>query len=175
MGGDGVPLINEKIPKIAPKTPIRTPPGEPETINAWELMEGLEDTSPLRPPNHLRSFSFDIDRKSIPAPFDLPPKSRFQESRETSTSPSPMWLNLAESELKNPNPNSNSKPVVPEFDPEVISMFRNSLQELPFDNPFQIKDDEKGGGGGGGGSKGKWGCRKRGLGGRGRWQGEVGV
>ena len=40
---------------------------------AWELMEGLEDTSPLRPPNHLRSFSFDIDQKSIPAPFDLPP------------------------------------------------------------------------------------------------------
>ena len=140
-------MINEKIPKIAPKTPIRTPPGEPETINAWELMEGLEDTSPLRPPNHLRSFSFDIDRKSIPAPFDLPPKSRFQESRETSTSPNPMWLNLAESGLKNPNPNpnSNSKPAVPEFDPEVISMFRNSLQELPSDDPFQIKvkDDEK--------------------------------
>ena len=183
MGGDGVPLINKKIPKIALKTPIRTPPGEPETINAWELMEGLEDTSPLRPPNHLRSFSFDIDRKSIPAPFDLPPKSRFQESRETSTSPSSMWLNLAESELKNPNPNSNSKPAVPEFDPEVISMFRNSLQELPFDDPFQIKDDEKGGGGargsggvrkggwvGGGGGKGKWGCKKRGGG-----QGEVGV
>ena len=183
MGGDGVPLINEKIPKISPKTPIRTPPGELETINAWELMEGLEDTSPIRPPNHLRSFYFDIDRKSILAPFDLPPKSRFQESRETSTSPSPMWLNLEKSELKNPNPNpnpnSNSKPGVPEFDPEVISMFRNSLQELPSDDPFQIKDDEKvgvsekGGGlvgavarGSGGvrkgvGSKGKWGCQKR--------------
>ena len=34
MGGDGVQLINEKIPKIAPKKPIRTPPGEPEMINA---------------------------------------------------------------------------------------------------------------------------------------------
>ena len=138
--------------------------------NAWELMEGLEDTSPLRPPNHLRSFSFDIARKSIPAPFDLPPKSRFQEFRETSTSPSPMWLNLAESELKNPNPNSNSKPAVPEFYPEVISMFRNSLQELPSDDPFQIKDDEKVGVSEKGGSKGKWGCQKRGVGG---WVGAV--
>ena len=35
--------INEKIPKIVAKTPIVTPPGEPETINTWELMEGLED------------------------------------------------------------------------------------------------------------------------------------
>lgn len=129
-------MINEKIPKIAPKTPIRTPPGEPETINTWELMEGLEDTSPLRAPNHLRSFSFDVDRSSIPAPFELL-KSRFQES-----SPKPMWLNLVESEL-NPNPNSNSKISVPEFDPEVISIFRNSLQELPSDDPFGIKDDEK--------------------------------
>ena len=130
-------MINEKIPKIAPKTPIRTPPGEPETINAWELMEGLEDASPLRSPNHLRSFSFDIDRRSIPAPFELP-KSRFQENGEAS--PRPMWLNLVDSKM---NPNSNSKTAVPEFDPEVISMFRKSLQELPPDDPFHIKDDEK--------------------------------
>ena len=73
-----------------------------------------------------------------------------------------MWLNLAESELKNPNPNSNSKPAVPEFDPQVISMFKNSLQELPSDDPFQIKDDQKvgvseRGGGGGGGARGSGG------------------
>ncbi|KAK1438885.1 hypothetical protein QVD17_04697 [Tagetes erecta] len=43
-------LIDEKISKIVPKTPIRTPPGEPETINAWELMEGLDDASPFNPP-----------------------------------------------------------------------------------------------------------------------------
>ena len=67
-------------------------------------------------------------------------------------------------------------------------MFRNSLQELPSDDPFQIKDDEKvgvlekGGGGGargsggvrkggwvgGGGGKGKWGVRK-GVGSKGKW------
>ncbi|CAN8273091.1 unnamed protein product [Cochlearia groenlandica] len=56
-------MMNEKIPKIVPKTPIFTPPGEPETINTWELMEGLEDViSPLPTPNHVKSFSFDVVR-----------------------------------------------------------------------------------------------------------------
>ncbi|MED6206751.1 hypothetical protein PIB30_029726 [Stylosanthes scabra] len=65
-------LIEEKLPKVVvmPKTPITTPPcvdQDPETINTWELMEGLEDdpttTSPLmRSPNHfIRSFSFDVN------------------------------------------------------------------------------------------------------------------
>ncbi|KAH0869882.1 hypothetical protein HID58_076904 [Brassica napus] len=49
-------MMNEKIPKIVPKTPILTPPGEPETINTWEMMDGLEDSVS---PNHVRSFSFD--------------------------------------------------------------------------------------------------------------------
>ncbi|XP_076908483.1 uncharacterized protein At5g39865-like [Bidens hawaiensis] len=45
-------LINEKITKnIILETPIIMPPGEPETINAWELMEGLDDSSPLKPPS----------------------------------------------------------------------------------------------------------------------------
>ncbi|CAI9291359.1 unnamed protein product [Lactuca saligna] len=61
-------MIEEKIPKIIPKTPIRTPPSEPETINAWELMEGLDDTSLLRPKsaaNHIRSFSFHVNPNSF--------------------------------------------------------------------------------------------------------------
>ncbi|KAK9064776.1 hypothetical protein SSX86_016158 [Deinandra increscens subsp. villosa] len=40
-------MIDEKITKMEPKTPVLTPPGEPETINEWELMEGLDDSSPL--------------------------------------------------------------------------------------------------------------------------------
>ncbi|XP_013675526.2 uncharacterized protein At5g39865-like [Brassica napus] len=53
-------MMNDKIPKIVPKTPILTPPGEPETINTWEMMDGLEDSiSPLRSPSHVRSLSFD--------------------------------------------------------------------------------------------------------------------
>jgi len=83
--------INEKIPKIVAKTPIVTPPGEPETINTWELMEGLEDVSPLRSPNHLRSFSFDFVRiqpshdhdHDVAVSFDLP-KSRFHENVKSS-------------------------------------------------------------------------------------------
>nr|KYP44341.1 Uncharacterized protein At5g39865 family [Cajanus cajan] len=44
------------------KTPTSTPPHEPETINTWELMEGLEDTtSPFRSPKHFKSFSFDVN------------------------------------------------------------------------------------------------------------------
>ncbi|KAD3641021.1 hypothetical protein E3N88_30244 [Mikania micrantha] len=44
-------LINEKITKIVPKTPVNTPSGEPEVINAWELMEGLDDSSPFHQPS----------------------------------------------------------------------------------------------------------------------------
>ncbi|XP_071696241.1 uncharacterized protein At5g39865-like [Rutidosis leptorrhynchoides] len=42
-------MIDERIMKTIPKTPIRTPHGEPETINTWELMEGLDDSSPIEP------------------------------------------------------------------------------------------------------------------------------
>ncbi|KAI3462945.1 hypothetical protein Pfo_019608 [Paulownia fortunei] len=46
-------MINEKIPKVIPKTPIRTPPGEPEMVNTWEMMEGLEAITRLRPVHHI--------------------------------------------------------------------------------------------------------------------------
>ncbi|PON67335.1 Glutaredoxin [Trema orientale] len=127
-------MINEKIPKVVPKTPTRTPPGEPETINAWELMEGLEDTSPFRSPIHVRSFSFDVVRDPNPmptSPFDRP-KSRFQENG--SVSPKPMWLQMAD----NNNQDLNSDSGVPEFDPEIISNFRKSLEELSPDHEKQL-------------------------------------
>ncbi|XP_073001942.1 uncharacterized protein At5g39865-like [Typha latifolia] len=48
-------LINLKFPR----TPIMTPPNEPETINSWELMAGLEgSTPPVR-----YSFSFHTNNK----------------------------------------------------------------------------------------------------------------
>ncbi|KAK4347777.1 hypothetical protein RND71_034116 [Anisodus tanguticus] len=53
-------MINEKILKVVPKTPISTPPGEPESVDVWELMEDLEDINLLKAPNHLRSFSFSV-------------------------------------------------------------------------------------------------------------------
>ncbi|WMV17440.1 hypothetical protein MTR67_010825 [Solanum verrucosum] len=104
-------MINEKIPKVVPKTPIRTPPGEPETINTWELMEGLEDSSPLKPVHHVRSFSFHV-------------------------SPNPNSSQVAEDET---NSSSNDTSIVSEFDSEVISTFRKALEDLPPANPFHLK------------------------------------
>lgn len=48
------------ILKKIPQTPIRTPVGEMETIDALELMKGLEDISPFRSPTHLRSLSTNL-------------------------------------------------------------------------------------------------------------------
>ncbi|ESQ32622.1 hypothetical protein EUTSA_v10004235mg [Eutrema salsugineum] len=117
-------MMNEKIPKIVPKTPIATPPGEPETINTWEMMDGLEDViSPLRSPNHVRSFSFDVSRNG-----DCEhPKSKFQENGNVK----PLWLQMEEEGL-------DSSCRFEDFDPKIISSFRKSLQELPSDHPFHI-------------------------------------
>ncbi|XP_061358041.1 uncharacterized protein At3g28850-like [Gastrolobium bilobum] len=83
-------MIEQKLPKAIPKTPITTPPPcEPETINTWELMEGLEDTSPFRSPKHFKSFSFD------------PPKSSFVEN--DSDSNKPIWLQMMTEEASNLN------------------------------------------------------------------------
>ncbi|CAL5367845.1 unnamed protein product [Camellia sinensis] len=138
-------MINEKIPKIVPKTPVITPPGEPETINTWELMEGLEDTSPLRIPPNLKSFSFHVAPNSAPSPFDLS-GSRLQENLQTP--PKPMWLQILDNKSNsnststsnsNSNTNSNAASIISEFDPDVISTFRKALEELPAANPFHLK------------------------------------
>lgn len=128
-------MIEEKIPKVVPKTPVRTPPGEPETINTWELMEGLEDVSPLRSPNHFRSFSFDIARNQTAAPFDRP-KSKLSENGIAS--PKSMWLQMENGDGRG-EIESNSKSFVSEFDPEVISTFRKSFQELSPAHPFHLR------------------------------------
>lgn len=124
--------INEKIPKIVPRTPITTPPGEPETIDAWELMEGLEDVSPLRPFNHLRSFSFNVPT----------PESRLKENGG-SASPKPMWLQMANDDSKlNSNSSLLSKSVISDFDPDIISTFRKALQELSPANAIHLRPSE---------------------------------
>ncbi|KAL3629349.1 hypothetical protein CASFOL_026571 [Castilleja foliolosa] len=129
-------MINDKIPKITPKTPIHTPPGEPETINAWELMEGLEDISPLRPGRHLRSFSFQVPSNTSLSSLDDPPTPRVKE-KVVDSSPKPTtWLDLVDSDT---NSNSNGTSIVSEFDPDVIATFRKALEELPPANPFYLK------------------------------------
>ncbi|XP_062216667.1 uncharacterized protein At3g28850-like [Phragmites australis] len=47
--------------RLAPRTPTMTPPNEPEAIDAWALMAGLEEHSPLlAAPFGRHSFSFPI-------------------------------------------------------------------------------------------------------------------
>lgn len=132
-------MIEEKIPKPVPKTPVATPPGEPETINIWELMEGLEEVSPFRPPvNHVRSFSFDIVRspgRDNDAHFDRP-KSRFHEDGAEKDPPKQqlmLWLQKAKEDC------SNSSGLASELDPEVISNIRKSFEELSPRHPFHIR------------------------------------
>ncbi|XP_047312343.1 uncharacterized protein At3g28850-like [Impatiens glandulifera] len=120
-------MLEKKIPKSLPRTPIRTPPGEPESIDAWELMEGLEDISPLRPTHHYRSFSFNVGADTkLPHP----------------ESSKPLWLEMGESEsYSNSDSNSNStslNSVISEIDPEMISTLRKTLEDLPSANPFHL-------------------------------------
>ncbi|XP_044467359.1 uncharacterized protein At3g28850-like [Mangifera indica] len=131
-------MIEEKIPKVVPKTPIRTPPGEPETINTWELMEGLEDVSPLMMSHkHFRSFSFDVAKNLnsnavVPLDDHPLPKSELSESKAT-VSPKCMWNQMSDGD---DDKNSN---FVSEFDPEVIQTFRKSFQELSPGHPFHLR------------------------------------
>ncbi|KDP45503.1 hypothetical protein JCGZ_09752 [Jatropha curcas] len=124
-------MIQEKIPKIVPRTPDRTPPGEPETINAWELMEGLEDEdSSVHLPHRFRSFSFDVSRDPSPVPDSPKMSTTFSPNHK------PIWLQLADDE------DANSKCL--EFDPQVLSTFKKSLQELSPTHPFYLKSIDEG-------------------------------
>lgn len=128
-------MIDGKIPKVAPRTPIRTPPGEPETINAWELMEGLEDISPLNPANnHFRSFSFHLGptHPQFRSFIDDQPTPRVTHD-DGEARIKPIWSDIADSS------DSNDTSIVSEFDPEVVSAFRKSFEELPPANPFHLK------------------------------------
>ncbi|VAH53390.1 unnamed protein product [Triticum turgidum subsp. durum] len=85
-------------------TPTLTPPNEPEVINAWELMAGLEDEGPT--------------------------------PRATQHQPPPMtppWM-LADQDV----------PVAFEFDPEILSSFREALaQDTSPDTASSPADKEK--------------------------------
>ncbi|KAM0842234.1 hypothetical protein ACQ4PT_058477 [Festuca glaucescens] len=77
---------------VRPSTPTRTPPNEPEVINAWELMAGLDDFEAPTPraANH----------HQLPAPT------------------TPPWMQ-ADADV----------PMAFEFDPEILSDFREALAE----------------------------------------------
>ena len=55
------PAAARATTRLAPRTPTMTPPNEPEDIDAWALMAGLEDHSPLlAAPFGRHSFSFPV-------------------------------------------------------------------------------------------------------------------
>ncbi|KAK9061757.1 hypothetical protein SSX86_018940 [Deinandra increscens subsp. villosa] len=140
-------MIDEKIPKFVPKTPITTPPGEPETINAWELMEGLDDTSPLRPKsntNHIRSFSFHVNPTSFPHPLHQPATEN-PEPPENQEPPPCLKSTENSSDSTNSIFSSNDTSIASEFDSEVITEFRKSFESLPPANPFFLKPSKDGG------------------------------
>ncbi|KAG8366828.1 hypothetical protein BUALT_Bualt16G0008500 [Buddleja alternifolia] len=96
-------MINEKNPKIIPKTPSRTPPGEPEVINAWEMMEGLEEISHLSNSslssideehrvNEDSDSNFNSNGTSIVSEFDHEVSSMFKRSFEELPRADPFYL-----------------------------------------------------------------------------------
>lgn len=100
-------MIDEKIPKAFTKTPTRTPTGEPEIINVWELMEGLEDTGPLRP-HHLRSISFQGLHNPHLSHLDEQTTPRLKENGKVSSIT--LWPDMTEND-SNSNMNSNGTSV----------------------------------------------------------------
>ncbi|KAL1809572.1 hypothetical protein DCAR_0729123 [Daucus carota subsp. sativus] len=109
-------MIDEKIPKVVPRTPVRTPPGEPETIDAMELMQGIEELSPVH--RNYRSFSFSVKSDLI------------QENCKDSCRP--LWMDVGKNDL-------NSDSFVSDFDADIITQFRKSLEDLPPDNAFHLR------------------------------------
>ncbi|XP_073010698.1 uncharacterized protein At3g28850-like [Typha latifolia] len=116
----GVSPWSDMIERRIPRTPNKTPTHEPEVINAWELMEGLEDISPLRPSPIIRSFSFDTSG------FVAESKSRCGFS-----SPA-LGLPMVES----------NDSIVPDFDPEILSAFRKALEELSPPHPVILRSPD---------------------------------
>lgn len=119
--------IEKRIPQMIPTTPTLTPSHEPEIINAWELMEGLEDSSPFCIPTALgvdRSFSFHAFSDDLPdmAVVASRPTTTVPNSLPDSGAASPSrvgWLQM-----------SPDGSVFSDFDPDIIASFHKALSEL---------------------------------------------
>ncbi|XP_062186047.1 uncharacterized protein At3g28850-like [Phragmites australis] len=85
---------------VKPRTPTLTPPNEPEVINAWELMAGLEDEAPT-PRAVQQSLSLDES-----------PHGCIVEAQ-------PPWMQV-----------DTDIPVALDFDPEILSGFREALEDM---------------------------------------------
>ncbi|KAL8250821.1 hypothetical protein R6Q59_034514 [Mikania micrantha] len=105
-------------------------------------MEGLDDTSPLRPKsatNHIRSFSFHVNPSSIASPLYEPATELPENIPKSHQSENPPCLQTSDNNSdSNSVFSSNDTSMASEFDTEVITEFRKSLEILPPANPFSI-------------------------------------
>jgi len=122
-------MIEQMLPKAIMKTPISTPPCEPETINTWELMEGLEDTSPFRSPKHLKSFSFDVNLKGHVHVHDPPKPCGFVENGNDSAK-SIGHQKREEEEEEGSNGCSGVNPAASDFDDNQVVVVYSSDESL---------------------------------------------
>ncbi|XP_004976994.1 uncharacterized protein At3g28850 [Setaria italica] len=104
---------------VKPRTPTLTPPNEPEVINAWELMAGLEDDDAPTPRAVHQSLSFD---ESLHGCVVEVPTTQ------------PQWMQA----------DMDMPPVALEFDPEILSGFREALEDTPPSQPTVTSSSEEG-------------------------------
>jgi glutaredoxin len=103
---------------VKPRTPTLTPPNEPEVINAWELMAGLEDADALTPRAVHQSLSFDESLRGWVV--EVPTMQ-------------PQWM----------QDDMDMPPFALEFDPEILSGFREALEDTPPSQPTVISSAEE--------------------------------
>ncbi|KAF8651329.1 hypothetical protein HU200_063585 [Digitaria exilis] len=104
-----------------PRTPTLTPPNEPEVINAWELMAGLEDDDALTPRAAVH--------QSLSCDESLPHECAMEDAPPTR----PEWMQGDMDDMP---------PVALDFDPEILSGFREALEDTPPSKPTDISSTE---------------------------------
>uniref|UniRef100_A0A7N0RER5 Glutaredoxin domain-containing protein n=1 Tax=Kalanchoe fedtschenkoi TaxID=63787 RepID=A0A7N0RER5_KALFE len=135
-------MIEEKIPKLMAPTPgATTPPGEPETINAWELMEGLEDSSPMRPQKHFKSFSFAVIRDPVGDASLDQSGSRLPDIEEARRKSIDLVVQENE-KSSSPAPRMNMNGTQPAVELDSKTLCRKSFEELSPDNPFHLRPED---------------------------------
>ncbi|GJN26263.1 hypothetical protein PR202_gb14183 [Eleusine coracana subsp. coracana] len=144
-----------------PRTPTLTPPNEPEVINAWELMAGLEDDGPT--PRRRQSLSLDapppwmqvdVDAPVVALEFDPEILSGFRDAlvvEDTSPEPAVVSSSAAEEKPANNKHVDDDTPVSPatkrdDTMPELTGIVRariNAFQEKIERRRSKGRDDPK--------------------------------
>ncbi|KAF5198347.1 Glutaredoxin domain-containing cysteine-rich protein [Thalictrum thalictroides] len=128
--------MNETVQQLKVVPPTRIPSGEAETINTWELMEGLEDNNNSSDRPNYKDTNDDF---SFPVATDTVPINKLTSRiQENDAEPKPMWLQMAA------NDSILTRSIVSDFDPEIISTFRKALEELSPRNALFLRSPGSG-------------------------------